>query len=98
GGQMVRHARRSARELPSHGNEVEGVQLFGVYPSALGKDRMVGRAADGHSIGELQATQLSTPARPDAERLERTILGDDQVTVVDLSDRLAAAVGHLDQR
>src|SRR4030095_15038833 len=95
---MGRNPRRSARKLPRDGDKVVGVEVLGVHPSALGEERMIGRTADGHSVRKLQLAQLSAPTWPDTPRLEGTVLGEHQVAVADLGDRLVAGGGPLDQR
>src|SRR5258706_14698345 len=57
---------------------------------------MVGRATHRHSIGEAESTYRPHPARAHHARAVGAVLGEDQVAVPYLRDRLLAAIGHLD--
>src|SRR6267378_3786272 len=72
--------------------------ILGIDPSALREDRMIWSAAKRHPVRESEASDLPAPAGANAYRPEGTILREHEVAVADLGDRLAAAVGHLDQR
>jgi len=94
--QVIWNLLRPARKLAGDSHEVVDTHLFRVHPSALREDRMVGRAADRHSIGEVESTHWPHPARAHRARPVGAVLGEHQVAGPHLGDGLLATVGHLD--
>src|SRR2546425_646772 len=75
----------------------EKIDGLRVHPASLGEDRVIGRAPKSHPVGQCQATDLATAARPASERSECAVLREHEVPGPHLGDRLQAAVGHLDR-